>query len=144
MSGTIELVQSCLLIISSIMLILVAIGLFRLNKDIKNVVYARIHIFGLFDIAVIIAFIGLGEFLLAGIYFLLSPLIMHALANAYYNDEDDLNNVNLRNNGDNDDSTENNPFIHPISKLKQLDKEEVYEKTSESVLVSTIETKEDE
>lgn len=143
MSG-IELIQSLLLIISSILFVLASIGLIRLNKDMKNVFYARIHILGIFDIAVIIAFIALNEFLLAIIYFLMSPLIMHALANAYYNDEDDENNVNLKIKDDCDEDLEDNPFIHPISKLKELNNVDVYEENSETVIVATIETKEDE
>ena len=139
-----ELIQSVLLIISSIMFILVAIGLIGLNKDLKNVVYGRIHIFGLFDIGVILAFIALNELLLAVIYFLMSPLIMHALANAYYTDEDDINNENLKITDGQEKVVEDNPHIHPISKLKKLNNENSYEENSERVIVSTIETKEDE
>ena len=47
----IEYIQSILLIISSILIIISAIGVLSLDKDTKNVVYARIHIFGVFDIA---------------------------------------------------------------------------------------------
>ena len=84
----IEYVQSALLIISAILIIISAIGILTLKVDSKNVVYARIHIFGVFDIACIIAMIALGQFLLAGIYFILAPFIAHAIANAYWKKED--------------------------------------------------------
>lgn len=68
----IEYIQSILLIISSILIIISAIGVLSLDKDTKNVVYARIHIFGVFDIACVLAMIGLGQYLLAIIYIVFS------------------------------------------------------------------------
>ena len=56
-----QYIQSLLLIIAAVMIIIAAIGLVSLKSDMKNVVYARIHIVGLFDIACIIALIGLGD-----------------------------------------------------------------------------------
>ena len=47
----IEWIQSLLLIISAILIIIAAVGLLRVNKNQKNVVYARIHIVGIFDMA---------------------------------------------------------------------------------------------
>ena len=47
----IEYIQSALLIISGIFIIISAIGLLKVGKNSKNVVYARIHIAGLFDVA---------------------------------------------------------------------------------------------
>ena len=74
----IEYIQSALLIIAAILTIISAIGLISLDKNTKNVVYARIHIVGVFDIACVLAMIGLGQYLLAGIYFVLAPFIAHA------------------------------------------------------------------
>lgn len=75
----IEYIQSVLLLIAAVITIIAAIGLISLDKNTKNVVYARIHIVGLFDVACIIAMIGLGQYLLAGIYFILAPFIAHAI-----------------------------------------------------------------
>ena len=74
----IEYIQSILLIITAVLTIISAIGLLSLGKDTKNVVYARIHIIGIFDVACIIAMIAIGQYLLAGIYFILAPFIAHA------------------------------------------------------------------
>lgn len=92
MSLLIEIIQAILLIISAILVIIAAVGIIRLSDDeMKNVDYARIHVFGLLDVACIIAFIGLNQFLLAILYFLAAPFISHAIANAYYYSEDKIN-----------------------------------------------------
>lgn len=151
MNGIIEIIQSILLLIAAIMFIITAIGLLRFNDNIKNIVYARIHTFGLFDIASIIALIGLDEVLLAVIYFFIAPLTAHAMANAYYKNEDTVNNVNLEEFDEEkeDEILEESPFIHPISKLKELKTENIHDKDSEkefskNFTVSTLEIKEDE
>lgn len=88
----ITIIQSVLLVISALLIIIAAIGILRMDKDMPNVVYARIHILGMVDVAGIIAFIALGQPLFALIYLFLAPLLAHALANAYYHGEDDYNN----------------------------------------------------
>ena len=85
----IEIIQSICLIIAAIIILITAIGILRLNDDIDKVIYVRIHMLGMVDIACVLAMIGLGQFLLAGIYFVLAPFVAHALANAYYYGEDD-------------------------------------------------------
>ena len=117
----IEYIQSALLLIAAFFMIISAVGLLSLSKDTKNLVYARIHIVGLFDIACIIAMIGLGQYLLAGIYFILAPFIAHAIANAYWKKEDRENNVDLLT--VEEDVDENHPFIHPKEKMQALDSE---------------------
>ena len=112
----IEIIQSILLIIAAFLIIISAIGLISLSKDTKNVVYGRIHIVGLFDVACIIAMIGLGHYLLAGIYFILAPFTAHAIANAYWKKEDRENNVDLMTVEQEVD--ENHPFIHPKKNLR--------------------------
>ena len=77
----IEYIQSVLLIISAILIIISAIGIISLGKDTKNVVYARIHIAGVFDVACILAMIALGQFVLAVIYLIIAPFTAHAIAN---------------------------------------------------------------
>ena len=84
----IEYIQSALLIIAAFLIIVSAVGLISLSKNTRNAVYGRIHIVGLFDVACIIAMIGLGQYLLAGIYFILAPFTAHAIANAYWKKED--------------------------------------------------------
>ncbi len=115
----IEYIQSALLIISAFLIIISAVGVLSLKKDSKNVVYARIHIFGVFDIACIIAMIGLGQYLLAGIYFILAPFIAHAIANAYWKKEDRENNLDLVT--AEEVVKEDNPFIHSKEKIQALE-----------------------
>ena len=73
----VEYIQSALLLIAAFLVIVSAVGLVSLSKGTKNAVYARIHIVGVFDVACIIAMIGLGQYLLAGIYFILAPFILN-------------------------------------------------------------------
>ncbi|MBQ7929265.1 MAG: cation:proton antiporter [Methanobrevibacter sp.] len=115
----IEYIQSALLLISAFLIIISAVGVLSLKKDSKNVVYARIHIFGVFDIACIIAMIGLGQYLLAGIYFILAPFIAHAIANAYWKKEDRENNLDLVT--VEEVIEDNNPFIHSKEKMQALE-----------------------
>ena len=139
----IEYVQSALLLISAFLIIVSAIGVLSLDKNMKNVVYARIHIFGVFDIACIIAMIGLGQYLLAGVYFILAPFIAHAVANAYWKKEDRENNVDLQNVEVEVD--ENHPFIHPKDKMQALESEDSEKlKADERFSVTTIEIDEGE
>ena len=139
----IEYIQSILLIISAFLMIVSAIGLISLGKDTKNIVYARIHIVGIFDVACIIAMIGIGQFLLAGIYFILAPFIAHAIANAYWKKEDRENNLDLQNVEEVVD--ENNPFIHPKEKMQALESENSEKlKADERFSVTTLEIDEDE
>ena len=138
----IEYIQSILLIIAAILIIISAVGLISLGKNTKNKVYARIHIVGLFDIACIIAMIGLGQYLLAGIYFILAPFTAHAIANAYWKKEDRENNMDLMTVEEVD---ENHPFIHPKEKILSLESENSEKlKADDRFSVTTIEINEDE
>ena len=139
----IEYVQSALLIIAAVLTIISAIGLISLDKNTKNAVYARIHIVGLFDVACIIAMIALGQYLLAGIYFILAPFIAHAIANAYWKKEDRENNIDLLTVEEKVD--ENHPFIHPKEKMQALESEESEKlKTDDRFSVTTLEIDEEE
>lgn len=117
----IEYVQSALLIISAFLIIISAVGVLSLSKGTKNVVYARIHIFGVFDIACIIAMIAIGQYLLAGIYFILAPFTAHAIANAYWKKEDRENNLDLVT--DEEVVVDDNPFIQSKEKMQALESE---------------------
>ncbi|MBQ6349361.1 MAG: cation:proton antiporter [Methanobrevibacter sp.] len=117
----IEYVQSALLIISAFLIIISAVGVLSLSKGTKNVVYARIHIFGVFDIACIIAMIAIGQYLLAGIYFILAPFTAHAIANAYWKKEDRENNLDLVT--DEEVVDDDNPFIQSKEKMQALESE---------------------
>ena len=139
----IEYIQSILLIIAAILMIIAAIGLVSLGKNTKNAVYARIHIAGLFDIACIIAMIGIGQYLLAGIYFILAPFIAHAVANAYWKKEDRENNVDLQNIEEVVD--ENHPFLHSKEKMRALESKDSEKlKADDRFSVTTLEINEDE
>lgn len=139
----IEYIQSILLIISAFLIIISAIGILSIGNNTKNKVYARIHIVGLFDIACIIAMIALGQFLLAGIYFIIAPFTAHAIANAYWKKEDRENNVDLQNVvvevGD------NHPFLHPKEKMQALESDDSEKlKADERFSVTTLEIDEGE
>ena len=139
----IEYVQSALLIIAAVLTIISAIGLLSLGKDTRNIVYARIHIVGIFDVACIIAMIAIGQYLLAGIYFILAPFIAHAIANAYWKKEDRENNVDLLTVEEEVD--ENHPFIHPKEKMQALESEDSEKlKADERFSVTTLEIDEGE
>ena len=139
----IEYVQSALLIIAAVLTIISAIGLLSLGKDTKNIVYARIHIVGIFDVACIIAMIAIGQYLLAGIYFILAPFIAHAIANAYWKKEDRENNLDLV--AVEVEPDYNNPFIHPKDKFGSLETEESGKlKADERFSVTTLEIDEGE
>ena len=121
-SGLISLIQSILLVISALLIIIAAVGVLRIDRNLDNVVYARIHILGIVDVAGIIAFIALGQPLFALIYLFLAPLLAHTLANAYFHGEDTLNNPVL------------NPNIEEDILEEPLDEdEEVLEEVSEDV-----------
>ena len=139
----IEYIKAALLIIAAILIIISAVGLISLSNTTKNKVYAIIHIVGLFDIACIIALIGLGQYLLAGVYFILSPFTAHAIANAYWKNEDRENNVDLMTVEEEVD--ENHPFIHPKEKMQALESENSEKlKADDRFSVTTIEIDEEE
>ena len=125
----ITIIQSVLLVISALLIIIAAIGILRMDNDMPNVVYARIHILGMVDVAGIIAFIALGQPLFALIYLFLAPLLAHALANGYYHGEDDYNNPVLNPdlliedpynlNKDSDSGSESDDSSENISNLEE-------------------------
>lgn len=145
MSFIIECIQSLLLIISAILIIIAAVGLLKLDKNQKNVVYARIHIVGIFDMACILTMIALGQYILAGIYFIIAPFAAHAMSYAYFKTEDDVNNPEVKEELSEED-VENNPFLHPKSEMQDLEGEKFSSdrKTDERFSVSTLEISEDE
>ena len=115
-AGLISLIQSILLVISALLILIAVVGVLKIDINLDNVFYARIHILGIVDVAGIIAFIALGQPLFALIYLFLAPLLAHALANAYFHSEDTLN----------------NPVLNP----SLLDEEEILEE-DEDILVET-------
>lgn len=139
----VEYIQSVLLLIAAFLVIVAAVGLISLPKDMKNVMYGRIHIVGVFDIACVIAMIGLGQYLLAGIYFILAPFTAHAIANAFYKSEDVENNAEL--NVVEDDVDDSNPFIVHKSKVQELENKDSEKlKTDDRFTISTLEIIEEE
>lgn len=139
----VEYIQSALLLIAAFLVIVSAVGFISLSKDMKNVVYARIHIVGIFDIACVIAMIGLGQYLLAVIYFILAPFTAHAIANAFYKSEDVVNNVEL--NVVEEDVDNSNPFMVPRSKVQELENENSEKlKADDRFTISTLDIIEEE
>jgi energy-converting hydrogenase B subunit C len=85
----ITLIQSAILIIAAFLVLLAAYGILRYGDNIENIIYARIHILGVTDTALIIALLALNEPLLAVAYFILAPFAAHAIANGYYYGEEE-------------------------------------------------------
>ena len=140
----VELIQSILLIISAILMIISAIGFLTLDKNMNNLIYARIHIVGVFDVAFIIAMIGLQQYLLAGIYLVIAPFTAHAIANAFYNSEDKVNNLKNKE-VEVESSDDENPFVHNINKVKEMEnKSDESNEDSIKFSISTLEISEDE
>jgi energy-converting hydrogenase B subunit C len=83
------LIQSAILIIVAILVLLSAYGILRYGDEIENIIFARIHILGVTDTALIIALLALNEPLLAVAYFILAPFAAHAIANGYYYGEEE-------------------------------------------------------
>ncbi|WP_407379940.1 cation:proton antiporter [Methanobrevibacter sp.] len=139
----VEYIQSALLLIAAFLVIVSAVGLLSLSKDMKNVVYGRIHIVGIFDIACVIAMIGLGQYLLAAIYFIIAPFTAHAIANAFYKGEDVVNNAEL---GEvEEESDDSNPFIVHKSKVQELENENSEKlKTDDRFTISTLDIVEED
>lgn len=88
MLDVLPIIQSTILLVSSILVLLTANGLLRLDDNKNNILYARIHILGVADIACIISLFALAQPLIALTYLILAPLAAHAIANAYYYGED--------------------------------------------------------
>ncbi|MDR3290715.1 MAG: monovalent cation/H(+) antiporter subunit G [Methanobrevibacter sp.] len=98
--------QSLCLIIAAILILIASIGIVRLKDEMDKVIYVRLHFLGIVDIAGVLAMIGLNQPLLAAIYFILAPIVGHAMANAYYYGEDKNNKESAA--SDNNDSKNNN------------------------------------
>ncbi|ADG13526.1 putative monovalent cation/H+ antiporter subunit G [Methanocaldococcus infernus ME] len=80
------MIRELLILIASIGILVASYRLW-VEKDRKNIVYARIHILGVIDCACFLIFLALGETLLAFTYLILTPFLAHAIANASYKDE---------------------------------------------------------
>lgn len=89
LTDIITLIQSAILIITAFLVLLAAYGILRFKDDIENIIYARIHILGVADTALIIALLALNEPLLAVAYFILAPFAAHAVANGYFYGEEE-------------------------------------------------------
>ena len=84
-----ELIQAVLLIIAGLFILVASIGLWRFGTR-KNVIYARIHIGGIIDHACILTMLVLWTpftILVAVVYFILTPVAFHSIANALYDEE---------------------------------------------------------
>ena len=123
--GIISMIQSILLVISALLILIAVVGVLRIDRNLDNVVYARIHILGIVDVAGIIAFLALGQPLFALIYLFLAPLLAHALANAYFHSEDTLNNPvlnpNLEEASEDEDNEDETDLIDQVLLEDNLD-----------------------
>ena len=141
----IEYIQSILLIISAILIIIAAIGIVTLNNNKKNVFYSRIHIVGVFDMAVILAMLAIGQFILAIIYFILAPFTAHAIGYAFFKSEDGFNNPDLEKTDDEDEEIES-PFVHSKEEIQELEQSTVFvdDSSDSGFSVATLDLKERE
>jgi energy-converting hydrogenase B subunit C len=128
------MIQSILLVISALLILVAVVGVLRIDRNLDNVVYARIHILGIVDVAGIIAFLALGQPLFALIYLFLAPLLAHALANAYFHSEDTLNNPVLNPNlEETSDEEENEDEIGLIDEVLLEDNLDMSDDSSEEL-----------
>lgn len=88
MDDMITIAKAILLMVCGILVLLSAMGILRFKDNIPRVLYARIHILGVADMACILALLVLWEPLLAAAYFILAPFASHAIANGFYYGED--------------------------------------------------------
>ena len=86
----VSLIQSILIILSGLVILIASIGILTFDKD-MNIVYVRIHVLGMIDVAGIVVFLALGQYMFAVMYMVLAPFLAHAMANAYFYGEDDYN-----------------------------------------------------
>ena len=89
MTDIITLIQSAILLIAAFLVLLTAYGILRYGDNIENIIYARIHMLGVADIALIVVLFALNEPLMAGAYFILVPFAAHAVANGYFYGEEE-------------------------------------------------------
>jgi len=82
----VDIIKDALVVIASFGIIVASYRLW-VEKDRKNMIYARIHILGVIDCACFLIFLALGETLLAFVYLILAPFLAHAIAHAAYNDK---------------------------------------------------------
>ncbi|ACX72584.1 putative monovalent cation/H+ antiporter subunit G [Methanocaldococcus vulcanius M7] len=86
MEQFVDIIKDALVVIASFGIIVASYRLW-VEKDRKNMIYARIHILGVIDCACFLIFLALGETLLAFVYLILAPFLAHAIAHAAYNDK---------------------------------------------------------
>ena len=70
-------------IVCGIAVLIASLGIARFGEG-SNIVYARLHVSGVFDVACMLAMIASGQFYIAFAYFLLTPIVAHTIANARY------------------------------------------------------------
>ena len=88
LTDVITWIESAIILISAVLVLLTALGILRYRDDLDRVIYARIHILGVADVACILALLVLGQTVLAVAYFILTPFSAHAIANAFYYGEE--------------------------------------------------------
>jgi energy-converting hydrogenase B subunit C len=84
-----ELIKAIFFIIAGIFILVASLGLWRYGPR-KNVIYARIHISGIIDHACILTMLVLWQpftALVAVVYFVLTPVAFHSIANALHDKE---------------------------------------------------------
>ena len=88
MDDIFTIIQAVLLLVSAVFILLAALGILRFKDDIPRILYARIQILEVADMACILALLVMGAPLLAGAYFILAPFAGHAIANGFFYGED--------------------------------------------------------
>ena len=88
MDDIITLIRSAVMIIAAVLIVLTAFGLIRYKDDKEKILYARVHMLGVTDMACIVALLALYQPFLAVAYLFLTPFASHAIANAYHYGEE--------------------------------------------------------
>jgi len=75
------MITQAIYVLCGIAVLIASVGITRFGER-KNIIYARLHIAGVFDVACMTAMLAAGQPLVAIAYFILTPLVVHSVANA--------------------------------------------------------------
>jgi energy-converting hydrogenase B subunit C len=78
-----EILSDALLTAAGISILVACLGLLRFGER-RNIVYARLHLAGIVDVACIFLTVMIGYPLIGLTYLMLTPLAAHAVANAHF------------------------------------------------------------
>jgi|LAHS01.1.fsa_nt_gb energy-converting hydrogenase B subunit C len=80
-----SVILGIILLICGILVLSAAYGLLcNTNNDKKNIIFGRLQIFGIVDMVSVLVLILIGQPALGLVYFVMTPFVVHAIANGHY------------------------------------------------------------